>query len=225
MLMKDGVYVRVSLKILFDDITQKLNQQFWMQLLASLNAAVNKDAEPLLRGPPLSELFEKRYQIDDCQDKEDFIISLHNSLAKSCYCRCIPACDFTTANIHLNHNDEVSSRIDNISKFNLLFQDRHHIQNSQSRCYWRDVEIAVCAAATTQYGSTSFLLAIKPFCLLLNFLDFIKLTNMFFRKALSDESLVNAESMVSNGVSEHCVHHSRDSDVDSSELLKERTLC
>ncbi|KAL7924540.1 hypothetical protein ACQKWADRAFT_311310 [Trichoderma austrokoningii] len=46
------------------------------------------------------------------------------------------------ANIQLYRNDKPSPPTDNVSKFNLLFQDRHGIQDFPSLCYWRDVEIS-----------------------------------------------------------------------------------
>jgi hypothetical protein len=152
MLILDGERVREPLKFFLDGLKEATNSQFWIRLLASLDAPSNLDIKSPLRGPNLLELSEKKTTFHDCQDKQDSIVRLHNSLVEYCYCRCILACDFMAANVHLNPNDESSPQIENTSKFNLLFQDRHDIQDSQSPCYWRDVEISFCAAATTQYG-------------------------------------------------------------------------
>jgi hypothetical protein len=161
MLIMDGECVREPLKRFLNDLKEATNWQFWIRLLASLDAPSNVDVKSPLRGPNLLELSEKRNRLHDCQDKEDFIVSLYNSLAEYCYCRCILACDFMAANIHLNPNDESSPRIENAFKFKLLFQDRHDVQDSQSPCYWRDVEISVRATATTPYGPIPFLAAVK----------------------------------------------------------------
>lgn len=146
----DGECVREPLERFFDDLKGATNDQFWIRLLASLGAPSNVDVESPLRGPNLLELSEKKTRFHDCQDKQDSIVSLYNSLVEYCNCRCILACDFMAANIHLNPNDEFLPRTENASKFNLLFQDRHDIQDSHSPCYWRDVEISVCDAASTQ---------------------------------------------------------------------------
>ncbi|KAL7969998.1 hypothetical protein HDV63DRAFT_404576 [Trichoderma sp. SZMC 28014] len=142
MLMTDGECVREPLKAFFDNFDQETNRLFWKRLLDALNAAVKRDASPILKGPNLLELRDSGSSIAACQDKEHFIVSLYNSLAEYCYCRCILGCDFMAANIHLYRNDESSVRIDKASKFNLLFQDCHDLQKSQSFCFWRDVEIS-----------------------------------------------------------------------------------
>ncbi|UKZ93088.1 uncharacterized protein TrAFT101_008020 [Trichoderma asperellum] len=149
MLLTSKEYVREPLRKFFSDFKRKATKQFWTRLSASLDAAGIQDSESTLRGPGRSELRERRNTIETCQDKKDFIDSLHKSLAKYCQCRCEPACDFMAANIRLNCNDKSPHRTDNISKFNLLFQDLHSIQNSQSSCYWRDIEISVCVATAT----------------------------------------------------------------------------
>jgi hypothetical protein len=149
MLLTSGECDGEPLKRFFSDFKLKKTTKFWTRLSTCLDVTGYQDVESTLRGPDLFELWERRNTIENCQDKERFIVSLHNSLVKHCHCRCKQACDFMVANIRLNCNDYPLRRTNKVSKFNLLFQDLHDIQDSQSGCYWRDIQISVCATTTT----------------------------------------------------------------------------
>jgi hypothetical protein len=148
MLLINGECIRESLKIFFDHFKHKQATTFWMQLLTSLDTAGHYDVEFTLRGPDHSQLVDRGIAIENYQDKGPFILSLYNSLVKHCQCRCKQACDFMTANVRLNCHDGSQRRNAKFSKFNLLFQDHHDTQGSQPGCYWRDIQISVCATTT-----------------------------------------------------------------------------
>lgn len=141
MLLTNGEHASVSLKKFFDDFKLKDTKKFWIELSTSLEAAGNQDIGSTLRGPDLSELWERRNAVETCQDKKRPIINLHNSLMKY-YCHCKPACNYMAANIRLNCNNTPPPD-SNVSNFNMLFQDLH-IPNSESNCYWRNIQISVC---------------------------------------------------------------------------------
>jgi hypothetical protein len=151
MLLTSGECTRDSLKnfCLHYKLKNKQAKTFWTQLSKSLDTAGNHNVEFTLRGPDYSELLGRRITTENCQDKEPFILNLYNSLVKHCHCRCKRACDFMTANIGLNFYDSSQRRNAKFSKFNLLFQDLHDVQDSESGYYWRDIQISVCATTTT----------------------------------------------------------------------------
>ncbi|KAL6904003.1 hypothetical protein GGI43DRAFT_308734 [Trichoderma evansii] len=150
MLLTNGETVKEPLRNFSGNFNLKTTKKFWTRLTNSLDVADSQCVDSTFRGPDLSELRERRNKIETCQDKEQFIVSLHNSLVKHCHCRCEKAGDFMAANIRLNCNDKHIRRTNRMSKFNLLFQDLHDFQTSQSGCYWRGVQISVYAANTTK---------------------------------------------------------------------------
>lgn len=157
-----GEWVREPLKLFFNGTKLDARMHFWARLLSSLTAADCRDAGSVLKGPDLPELREWRVTCEACLDKESFISGLNDSLVKLCHCTCKPACKFMVASIRLVCYDDISQLDDNnVSKFNLLIQDLHDSRNSQISCYWRNIQISVCATTTTTtttYGLIPFLL-------------------------------------------------------------------
>jgi hypothetical protein len=151
MLFAGGDGARDSLKAFFVDYRSKNKKAtiFWRKLLKSLDNVGNHDHEFTLRGPDHSELMDRRTTVEDCEDKEPFILSLYNSLVKHCQCHCKRACDFMTANIGLNCHDSCRQRNAKFSKFNLLFRDLHGTQASITDHYWRNIQISVSITTKT----------------------------------------------------------------------------